>query len=174
VTAADSGESAHSMAAIVCAIGKSMRPDLVCGDIEIAEKLYFECQLVEDDQTWFPFFENCGKCRGFVFDRNTSGFVRQFRACGCLVAMDMEFNRPRESGNLSNTKTARRQLNEPQEVALLAKALFSQHNKSSREELYYLHSNMNRGKRLPPNRRHVVVSTSTKTRFRTPKVQMFR
>jgi len=80
------------MATVVRAVGASIRPDMAEMDIDWAtiDALQRACAKLESVDTFFPFFQTCGICHGFIFGCDEADINKQFGCCGCVVAMEME------------------------------------------------------------------------------------
>jgi hypothetical protein len=78
------------MAQTVLSVGAAFRPELMESDWLIINELRTACIQHEQRDTFWPFFQGCGECRGFIFGRERSDVEKQFSCCGCVVAMEME------------------------------------------------------------------------------------
>ena len=58
-------------------------------DFGAAEAMAAEAANFEREDTFFPAFQNCSVCNGFVY-KKVSSVAEQLGACGCIVAYEME------------------------------------------------------------------------------------
>ena len=79
---------------MVKAVGATFAPKLHEDDWQVIEELRTACYAHEAKETFFPFFQNCGVCRGFVFGRDDD-VQQQHGVCGCVVAMEVRWARTR-------------------------------------------------------------------------------
>ena len=75
---------------IVKAVGSAFRPEMQDAEWEIIDELCADCEQHEARETFFPFFQGCGSCHGFIFNVESTDVQRQLGCCGCIVAMEME------------------------------------------------------------------------------------
>ena len=61
------------------AAGATFRPELAMkeADWQVIDDLLDACQAHEKRDTFYPFFQHCGECRGFIFGESKSIAVRR-------------------------------------------------------------------------------------------------
>jgi len=149
-------------------------------DWEEATRLYHECEKMELQDLFFPFYKSCGSCKGFLFgpDDNVS---RQLGICGCFVAMQMELEHSGQSHapqpqtallqTVSNALMAKNELcSSHVSLEPLMKKLCSLsqlHTQSVRRLLHLKHERY-RGRQCGRSAKHMY-NTSMRTRRREPR-----
>ena len=138
-------------------------------DWENIDDLRRSCLDTECRETWYPFFQNCTSCRGFIFGKSDMCDVaKQLGACGCVVALEMELRTaPEEKSPTTKALKIGSTQSEKLVEALLAQGA---RGKSTREQLYYLQAGRQASSRAPSLRALPRVTTrAMKTRYRMPR-----
>jgi hypothetical protein len=107
-------------------------------DWELIDELRQQLKDHEARDTFYPFFQNCASCHGYIFGES-SDVYRQLGCCGCFVAMEMELRAagtgPSVASDHRMHKTSDYISNSQQFVDMLL--ALGARGKASRSELYY-------------------------------------
>ena len=142
------------------------------GDWENIDALRQSCRAQELADTWYPFFQNCPACKGYIFGKSEMGDVaKQFGTCGCVVSLEMELRTAPLPVKEAAPTTKALKVGSTQSDKLV-EALLAQgaRGDSTREQLYYLHAARQASSRACSQRALPRVTTrAMKTRYRMPR-----
>jgi len=142
-------------------------------DWEVVEELSAACHAVERQDTFYPLFQGCAICKGFIFGESVATDVkRQLGVCGCVVALEMEMRdagllatAPLEHATALQTRTTYLQGKDALMVALLAGVGPAHGHRQTRDELYYLRGGRRRLREHPAQRARATRSMLTRHRM---------
>jgi len=67
------------MSSVAKSMGAALRPETMReNDWKIIDELRDTCQKQEARETFYPFFQSCGVCHGYIFSESTQAVHRQF------------------------------------------------------------------------------------------------